>query len=242
MGAVRPNALAVVAVALMALAGCSERKTPETGSAIEDIAPKIEAWEKANGVRVGPTALRLRDGSCLDLARLPQPWTATPRDRGLTLTIAASGDAAGVASAAPLDGEAPGQLRIWISGWSRPPGEGFGWRGLTPERIKDNIDTGIFRRVDLWPPNALSFKAYLGPGDAYYFADERGLSQCRDYGPEGNRLRCAIVSADEQYIFGGDLARSNMPDLPARLQRIGEAIEAIRGVCPTEPSPQSSGS
>lgn len=241
MGAVRPNALAVVAVALMALAGCSERKTPETGSAIEDIAPKIEAWEKANGVRVGPTALRLRDGSCLDVSRLSPPWKATPLGQPLTLTIAAPGDTVGE-PATPTDDEDPDQLRIWISGWSRPPGEGFGWRGLTPERIKDNIDTGIFRRVDLWPPNALSFKAYLGPGDAYYFADERGLSQCRDYGPEGNRLRCAIVSADEQYIFGGDLARSNMPDLPARLQRIGEAIEAIRGVCPTEPSPQSSGS
>lgn len=227
-----------LALASVILVGCSKPKPSDQGSAIQDITPQIEAWEKANGVRVSPTVLRLRDGSCLDASRLPFPWTAVQDDGLLRLIIAAPRGEVGIEPARPLGDDqrlktTPAPLLIWINGWSRPPGQDFGWRGLTPQRVEENIRSGVFKPIALWPANALRFQAFAGPGGQNHYTDDRRFSQCRDYGPGYDRVRCAMVSQDEQYSFGGDLAQSNVRDLPVRLQRIGDAIEATRGRCST---------
>lgn len=222
--------ICALALASVALVGCSEPKPSDMGSEIQDITPQIEAWEKSNGARVSPTVLRLRDRSCLDASRLPFPWKAVHDGSTLSLIIAAPGGEVGIEPAPPMGDDE--RLLVWITGWSRPPGENFGWRGPTPERAEENIRTGVFKPIALWPPNALHFQAFVGPGGQNHYTDDRRFSQCRDYGSDYNRVRCSIVSQDGQFIFGGDLAHSNVPDLPTRLQKIGDVIEAMRGRCP----------
>lgn len=225
--------ICALVLASAVLVGCSKPKPSDMGSEIKDITPQIEAWEKANGARVSSTALRLRDGSCLDISRLPAPWTAVKDDQPLRLIISAPRDQVGIEPAWTLGDDkrlTTTPLRIWITGWSRPPGYAFGWHGPTPQAVEDNIRSGTFKPIGLWPGNTLGFQAFAQSGNNFY-TDERRFSQCRDYGPGYNRLRCTIVSRDEQYIFGGDLTASNVPNLPARIQRILDAIEAMRGPC-----------
>ncbi|MGR4866890.1 hypothetical protein [Caulobacter sp. LARHSG274] len=227
------RALALIFVGLV---GCSKPQPSDQGSAIRDITPEIEAWEKANGARISPTALRLRDGSCLDVSRLPPPWTAVRDDRPLRLIIAAPRDKIEVEPAWTLGDDKrlkTRPLQVWITGWSQPPSEDFGWRGPTPRVAKENIRSGIFKPIALWPGNTLGFLAFAGPGGQNHYTDERFFSQCRDYGQGYDRLSCAIVSPDEQYIWGTDLAASNVPDLPGRIQRILDVIETMRGSCST---------
>jgi hypothetical protein len=224
-------------LASLALVGCSKPKPSDQGAEIRDITPQIDAWEKANGAKVSPTVLRLRDGSCLDASRLPFPWSAMQDDGPLRLIIAAPRGEVGIEPARPLGDDkrpkaTPAPLLISINGWSRPPGEDFGWRGPTPQTVDENIRIGVFKPIAIWPTNALRFQAFAGPGGENHYTDDRRFSQCRDYGSEYDRVRCTIVSQDGQYSFGGDLAQSNVPDLPTRLQKIGDAIEAMRGSCP----------
>jgi hypothetical protein len=186
-------------LASVALVGCSKPKPSDQDAQIRDTASQIEAWEKANGAKVSPTVLRLRDGSCLDASRLPSPWLAMQDDGPLRLIIAAPQGEVGVEPARPLgdDGRpkaTPAALLIWIKGWSRPPSEGFGWRGPTPQTVEENIRIGVFKPIAIWPANALRFQAFVGPGGENHYTDDRRFSQCRGLwlglrsGPVHNRV------------------------------------------------------
>lgn len=216
---------------------CSERPA---GTA-DDIGPEITAWAKLNTQAFSPTAIKLRDGTCLDSKRVSRPWaTATlhPIDPlNPALLIAADGDAVGISPyevpgrnedwyGRPQDG------RVWVSvvGWSNPDKDYLeSWVVGPPAAVGASIrktpTPPTIGTPTLWAVK-ISSESY-----PYGYVDGRKLTQCRDYGPEIPLIWCQIVSLDEQYKSSVQLDASNLPRLPQVLSSISEAIENIRGPC-----------
>ncbi len=216
---------------------CSERPA---GTA-NDIGPEITAWAKLNTQAFSPTAIKLRDGTCLDGKRVSRPWAiATPHPvdpLNPVLLIAADGDAVRIS---PY--EVPGRNedwygrphdgRVWVSvvGWSNPEKDYLeSWVVGPPATVYASI-----RKTPTSPtigtPTLWTVK--ISPeSHPYGYVDGRRLTQCRDYGPEIPLIWCRIVSPDEQYRSSVQLDASNLPRLPQVLHSISEAIEKARGPC-----------
>nr|WP_312052190.1 hypothetical protein [Brevundimonas diminuta] len=216
---------------------CSERPA---GTA-NDIGPEIVAWAKLNTQAFSPTAIKLRDGTCLDGKRVPRPWaiaTPDPVDPlNPALLIAADGDAVRIS---PY--EVPGRKedwygrpqdgRVWVSvvGWSNPEKDYLeSWLVGPPATVDASIRKTPTPAANgtptLWTVK-ISSESY-----PYGYVDSRRLTQCRDYGPDIPLIWCEMVSQDEQYKFAVQLDASNLPRLPQVLNSISEAIEKARGPC-----------
>jgi hypothetical protein len=131
---------------LVNLSGCDRAEAAQ----VKDATPSLRAWQKSNGHVADASTLKLRNGECLDLSRLPAPWIAQFNASAQTLLVSADGAAVGIKPyeragfSTTFEGEPhDGRIHISIAGWSPPP-RSFGWR-VAPERIKANIAEGTFR-------------------------------------------------------------------------------------------------
>lgn len=232
--------------ALLLAAGCSER------SQVVDITPEIMVWEATVAERVSSTAIRPRDGTCLDMARVPHPWTLVAADQSRSFTIAAPGDAVGIRpferqgwdvsfDGVPHDG----RVRVGVTGWRRKE-----FRRLykhsnlpEPERIQELVGQGLWRPIDPWPETI--WTAYdAGPSTGGSSAD-RSLratdgvdgTGC-DYRLSAGALSCFVLAEDEQYASAVKLDRSEWDQLPTTLNELQQTIETFRGDCPQPRSPE----
>lgn len=197
----------------------------------EDFAEERALWEASKAERVSPTAIRLRSGECLDMARLPAPWQLAANDQPRSFTVAASGEDVGVA---PFEREGwdssfeglphDGRVRVVLAGWAPEDGR-FSSQFVPPERAEQNLMEGRSKRVPLWGESS-EYEAHVGALTIYM--DKRRLTQCRDY---SDMILCHVVSADEQFGYSVRLARSNLKQLPAKLDTITGAMEQARGAC-----------
>ena len=150
-------------------------------------------------ISLSNSMLELNDHkTCLNLRLLPSAWhTASEVSQSIN-SVDASLDIKAV-GLVPFDGlvatERPqgnlreGGLRISLIGWSRPDRQGTeGLLGM-PANVKDLIQTGVIKRVELWPGYTGQIKAYLYD-NKYIITDTRQLTQCRDYGVELPQLAC----------------------------------------------------
>lgn len=203
---------------------------------MKDITRSLLAWQKSNGHLVGALTLKLRNGGCLDLRRLPVPWIAQSNVPSQTLLMSADGDAVGVKPyeragfSATFDGEAhDGRVRVSITGWSPPPA-GFYWRVAPPERVKANIADGTFQRLKT-AESIGSMSAFSAPGGRTIHIDGRYLNQCDVTGDAGGPMRCTVVSSDQQYMVAFDLDQSEQGVLDQKIAQIISLIEHTRTAC-----------
>ena len=199
---------------------------------MKDLTPEYAAWGNLNTKRVSRTAIRLRDGDCMDVSRLPKPWVQEYANDPYPLDLHLSAPGAEVAIAPAGDSSienthfVPHDVRVHVelSGWSCPPPD-----LATPDHTDENVKAAYFRPLVLWK-NPRDLEAYAFNGERE-IVDKRRLTNCRDYG-NTDLARCNVVSADEQYEFSVEIGRSSVAQLPDVLRRIGLAIRATKGTCP----------
>jgi len=185
---------------------------------------------------VGKTAIRLLNGVCLDLRRLPKPWQGTRNVSGQGLEISAPVEALGAVGFPPgysdwmTNRPLSGPIRVAIDG-VRP--EEIDYAVTAPQQFEADIADGLFRPIAMWPPGTW-LQAFSGPGYQRDYADRTRLTQCRDYGGDAVSILCRIVSPDRMSIYGGWIYIGNRDRMPELLSRIRHAADAMRGPCPAQ--------
>ena len=179
--------------------------------------------------------------TCLNLRLLPPAWHPASEVSQSIKSVDASVDIKAV-GLVPFDGlvaaERPegnlreGRLRISLIGWSRPDRQGTEGLLGTPANVKDLIQTGLIKRVELWPSYTGQIEAYLY-NNTYIIIDSRKITQCRDYGVELRQLACNVVAQREDYMFGFVVDRASLSRLPFAFKQIETAINNARQPCPT---------
>lgn len=212
------------------LSACGKQAAQQNSSA-----SAIASWAAGNGKKLSPSLLRLRDASCIDTSRLRQPWHVDDKASLYSngLGIWASGKNIGIV---PIDhdlilGPLSGRLLVSVDGWSPPKKDVIAWEIAPPERIRSNINSGLFSPIRMWRKALYSLEAYRSGGGELAYFDARRLTQCRDYG-SSDEIRCIVVSNDQLWSFSIKIAGSNRSRLPEKLGLIEADIEKARGSCP----------
>lgn len=247
--AVVNKAVSIVSIVIGSLLGSCGSPDASSGSAQESqYEREMVEWIMTNSRKAGPGKLILRDGSCLDLAKIAAPWSveADPTTAGrISNGVVLSADGAkaalrphivdGQLGGTDIFGEPrDGRLRIGVSGWSPPAPAWASYMVASPARINENIRNGDFRRIELWPGDSSGLEAYEGFGGRS-FVDGRRLVQCRDYiglNREGsNMVWCTAVNRREDFQIGFRFDSRDVSNLPAMLRNLEQAIEATRATC-----------
>lgn len=228
--------------------GCSKRASEE-GATDVDLTPALFAQQHADTQLVGPTAIRLRDGSCLDANRVPAPWKQElkiyPGEQPLGLHIAAKGIAVGIIPyervhfrddflGRPHDGK----VHLEITGWTPTP-LNLGHRRIpSPTTFQDDIAKGYFRK-DFSHPTEGGLDVFLSTlSTEIFYTDHRKYTACTLFGPlrsdsvASHSIICVYVSKDSLYDFSVELDRSEAARISEKLERIASSVSAMRGACP----------
>ncbi len=199
---------------------------------------KVEEYQQGKQQRLGASVLKLRNGQCLNFEKLKPPWQLVEPDvRDPQLRIAAPANAVGIrpdGRGSMMFAGGDGMLRIYVTGWSPsadPDIQSFVWTVASPARIDQNIDNGLFKRIDRWSGNSLGLEAYSAPGLAFVYVDSRRYSQCRDYNSAG-LIRCSIVSEDGSWSLSADLSTEEREHLPSSIEQMLRVVQSTFGDCP----------
>jgi hypothetical protein len=221
---------AIIAVtACWMFAGCGRNENPE------QVSPEYAAWQASLATRLSPTVLKLRNGDCLDTARLKTPWTADNYQGWFAVEAPAVSVNVKPYERPEFDTDFwgrphDGKVHVQISGWRSDTDKFVQWH-VPPSQVAANVADGVFTPIQLWAdPRGMT--AYKGVADSQYYFDARKITQCRDYVARPNEVDCQVVSADQQYTYGVQLDGSERSRLPQTLEKISHAIEAMRGPCP----------
>lgn len=225
---------------LLAVAGCSQPPEPRPG--VRDISAELRAWREHNTQAISPSVIKLRDGRCLDTAKLPAPWVQVKHTNHKILAIAAPGDEVDIEPyevpgrdqdfyGNPYDG----RVRVTVSGWSRPNDSWDRWWFIAPARAEELIRSGRYQPKDLWPANDVGLEAFTGYSGLVYF-DARRFTQCKHDTTDG-QIMCVAIPADEQFRLTVSVSESNRVALPRVLSQLLATVESMRGPCPDQVQP-----
>lgn len=218
-----------------AVAGCGRLSSEEheEDTRVDARTERMMLWDESMAVRISPTVLKLRNGQCLDMARLPEPWALIANDQPRSFTVAAPSDEIGIKTfASGWSGEPEdGRLRITLSGWAPDP-EDFDSPFLTQKQAEEAVATGVLIRSLPWGARA-DLVAYSNPEATdsepiHYYLSRAGRTDCKQLG----NIWCRVTSDDDYVRYGFHLASTEVATLPKTLQKLAIVVETTRGDCP----------